>query len=96
VSITRNVVLRAVLSGAGIGLVCSLGALLSLLAFRLDAPWSPFIPGFLLLGATGLVVATVALYAERSALSVVAFGCALLPLAIFLVWLYRLPQDALS
>ena len=46
-----QIALRAAVSGAGVSILCSVGAWLSLLAAILGAPWFPFIPGFLLLGA---------------------------------------------
>ena len=76
--------LRAAVSGAGVSILCSVGAWLSLLAASLGAPWFPFIPGFLLLGATAPLVAFVAFFVERTQ-----------PVA-FAIWWSHLPPDASS
>jgi hypothetical protein len=91
--VTRGSAIRAGMSGAGVSILCSLGAWLSLLAASLGAPWFPFIPGFLLLGATGPLVAFVS-FIERTALSGVACICSMTAPVAVAIWWSHLPPDA--
>ena len=88
--------IRLASTGGGVSLGLTAAAWLSLLAFVLGAPWSPFVPGFLLLGAAGLVVGIAATIIERTILSAVSLLAALTQLIAFLVWLSQLETDALS
>jgi hypothetical protein len=87
----RQIALRAAVS-----ILCSVGAWLSLLAASLGAPWFPFIPGFLLLGATAPLVAFVAFFVERTPLSGIACLCSMTAPVAFAIWWSHLPPDALS
>ena len=92
--VTRDSAIRAAVSGAGVSILCSLGAWLSLLADSLGGRWFPFIPGFLLLGATAPLVAFVAVFVERTALSGIAFLCSMTAPVAFAIWWSHLPPDA--
>ena len=87
--------IRLASSGGGVSLGLTAAAWLSLLAWVLDASWSPFVPGFLLLGAAGLVVGIAATIIERTTLAAVSLLAALTQLIAFLVWLSQLDPDAL-
>ena len=91
-----QIALRAAVSGAGVSILCSVGAWLSLLAAGLGAPWFPFIPGFLLLGATAPLVAFVSFLVERTALSGIACVCSMTAPVAFAIWWSHLPPDAFS
>ena len=93
---TARTGLRQAASGAGVSLVCSAGAWLSLLAHLVGAPWFPFVPGFLLLGATAPLVGFVALLVERTRLAGIACLCSAAAPVTFLVWLSRLEPDSFS
>ena len=93
---SRRDAVRAAASGAGVSILCSVGAWLSLLAFSLGAPWLPFIPGFLLLGATAPLVAFVAFFAERTPLSGIACVCSMTAPVAFAIWWSGLPPGAFS
>jgi hypothetical protein len=95
----RNSTIRAATVAAAVSIVCSVGAWLSLLAFELGAPQFPFLPGFLLLGATAALVAFAAFFVERTPL--VKIACLIgmtVPVAsaIWMYWSSRLPPDALG
>ena len=94
--VTRDSAIRAAASGAGVSILCSVGAWLFLLAAGLGAPWFPFIPGFLLLGATAPLVAFVSFFVERTALSGIACVCSMTAPVAFAIWWSHLPPDALS
>lgn len=81
-------------SGAIVSLAATGAAWLSLIVWALDGPWAPFVPLFLLLGATGAVVGLAAALIERTWVSLIALvvGC-VAPVTTIVVWVATAPHE---
>ena len=77
-----------------VSLAATGSAWLSLIVWALDGPWAPFVPLFLLLGATGAVVGLAAALIDRTWLSLIAFlaGC-FAPITTIVVWVATGPHE---
>ena len=81
-------------SGAIVSLAATGAAWLSLIVRALDGPWAPFVPLFLLLGATGALVGLAAALIERTWLSLIALaaGC-VAPVTTIVFWIATGPHE---
>ena len=87
-----QIALRAAVSGAGVSILCSVGAWLSLLAASLGA----VAPSSKNARMNAPLVAFVSFFVERTALSGIASVCSMTAPVAFAIWWSHLSPDAFS